>query len=210
MWPTWLVLWGWALLTVAGLIYWIKDRVSAVSMPFPVYAAWGLAIIFFGPLGALSYLVVKGSSAAWRSALQESLFSSAGVTTALLFQTVIVATLKPEGSIVWLAISLAFMIGWLLFRAPQRAARLGEGYLVAARRTFYSQILVTLLALAGQLGALILLEMRWFPFGEDITHPLYWIQLIPAGIAGALLVFPYHCWLAWRERAKIRENFICT
>ncbi|MBN1660497.1 MAG: DUF4396 domain-containing protein [Anaerolineae bacterium] len=161
---------------------------------------WDSAITVFGPVGLLTYWLeyeqAEGSS--WRRVLGATMYSVIGTSAGLLLPIVFCYVFLPDRSIRPLVLLAPLVVGWLVFRAPLMAARMRIGYVRAAGRALLTEIISTCLVIAGLVPVLYLGVDHWLGGQNDLAHPLWWGILNLAVPAGALLVYPFHLWLADR------------
>ncbi|MBN1659268.1 MAG: DUF4396 domain-containing protein [Anaerolineae bacterium] len=161
---------------------------------------WDSAITAFGAVGLCAYWLeyeqVEGSS--WRRALGATMYSVMGTSAGLLLPIVFCYVFLPDRSIGPLVLLAPLVVGWLAFRAPLLAERMRIGYARAAGGALLTEIISTCLIMAGLFPILYLSAGHWLGGQNDLAHPLWWGIVNLAAVAGALLVYPFHLWLAHR------------
>jgi hypothetical protein len=68
----------------------------------------------------------------------------------------------------------------------------------AAGRALLTEIISASLVLAGLFPVLYLGVIQWLSGHNDLARPAWWGILGLAAVAGALVVYPFHLWLARR------------
>ncbi|MGD8794257.1 MAG: serine hydrolase, partial [Anaerolineae bacterium] len=169
---------------------------------------WGLALaaiaILLGLLGFGAYRLACRLAARppvatpWPRALGLTAWSVAGNTIGLLLLLAFYTLFLPGGSTGSLVLLVPFLVGWLVFRAPRLAARLGIGYGRALRRALLTELISAGLVLAGMFPVLYLGVNDWLDGRIDLVSPPWWGLLALAAALGALVAYPFHLWLARR------------
>lgn len=197
------LLWAWPVLGGLSLLGLVGDLARHRLSPLTVWLSWVWIVLIFGPVGLavywLAYREDKDAKANRRLALGATLHCTSGNAAGfcLLFAAIIL--LRPQGDLLLLALVLPLFVGWMVFRAPIFAHQTGSGYLFALRRTLLTEVITTILVLAGMLPLIILLQIRWFPLANfDLNNPLLWIMISLAAMVGALVAYPFNYWLARR------------
>jgi uncharacterized membrane protein len=162
--------------------------------------AWEWIAVAFGPLGLLAYWLDnrQAGGSSWRRALGSTVYSVIGNTAGLLALLAFYYFFVPNGSIGPIALLAPLLVGWLAFRAPQLGARLRMGYPRAAGRALLTEIISASLVMAGLFPVLYLGVIHWLSGHNDLARPAWWGIFGLAVLAGALLVYPFHLWLARR------------
>ena len=196
MYPFWLL--GLLVLFPMCLGYrWFKRR---QPLDRGLRLAWEWIVVAFGPLGLLAYWLDDGQAGGslWRRALGGTVYSVIGNITGLLGLLAFYYFFVPNGSIGPIVLLAPLLVGWLAFRAPQLGARLGMAYPRAAGRALLTEIISASLVLAGLFPVLYLGVIHWLSGHNDLARPAWWGILGLAAVAGALVVYPFHLWLARR------------
>jgi hypothetical protein len=201
---------AWFVLTAGSLIVLAWDLVRGTGARWGIRLAWVLVTVLFGPLGLLSYRRSyrrpgQQVSNGWR-ALGASMYSVTGIAAGLVFVIVSFYLFLPAGDAGPLILVAPLLVGWLIFRAPLVAARLGGRYWVAVRRTLPAEFISTILVLIGMLPVLILLPdilstEWWGGFARDPSSQLFWGIVSLAAIVGAVILYPYNVWMVRRGSA---------
>ena len=197
------LLWVWPILTGLSLLGLLWNLARSRPSPLGSWLSWAWVVLIFGPLGFVVYRVshrrTRSSRADGWHALCATLHCASGNAAGLCLLFALIMLLQPQGDLLLLALVFPLLVSWLVFRAPTFAQKTGRGYLFALRRTLLTEIITTILVLAGMLPLIILLQSRWFPLGNfDLTDPLFWIMISLAATAGALFAYPFNYWLAHR------------
>jgi hypothetical protein len=204
MWLAWLVL------TAGSLIVLAWDLARGTGARWGTILAWVLVTLLFGPLGLLSYLRLyrrPGQQAShWWRALGASLYSVTGNALGLLIVIAPYYLFLPDKNAGPLILVAPLLVGWLIFRAPLVAARLGGRYWVAVRRTLLPEFISTILVLIGMLPVLILLPdivstEWWGSFANDPSSWVFWGVVSLGAMVGALILYPYNVWMVRRGSA---------
>jgi CubicO group peptidase (beta-lactamase class C family) len=195
--------WAWPALVGLSLLGLLWDLARSRPRPRAAWLSWAWIVFVFGPLGYVVYrLAVRGAGGAratWLRALASSLYCAGGNAAGFCLLFALVALLQPQVDLLLPALVFPLLVGWLAFRAPAFAHQAGQGYGRALRRTLLAEVSTALPVLAGMLPAIILLQVRWFPAGNlEPAHPLFWLMISLAAMAGALLAYPINYWLARR------------
>lgn len=202
---------GWLVLVALSLNVLAWDLERRTPAPGGIKLAWALAVLVFGPLGLLGYVVSyrtplhalesQTAGAAWGRALGPAMISVAGyITVAALGLGILVRFLPDAGPVGALAATYLapFAFGWLALRAPLLAWQAGLPYGVAILRAALAEFISATLAFAGIYPTLAFLQSHWFDGGFDLVDPRFWIMLPLAGLAGVTVAYPFHVWLARR------------
>ncbi len=200
----------WLVLSAGSLIVLGWDLARGTGARWGIRLAWVLVTVLFGPLGLLSYLRSyrrpgRQVSMWWR-ALGASTYSVTGNAAGLVLVIASFYLFLPAGDAGPLILVAPLLVGWLIFRAPLVAARLGGRYWVAVRRTLPAEFISTILFLIGMLPVLILLPdilltEWWGGFANDPSNWLFWAVLSLAAIVAALILYPYNIWMVRRGSA---------
>jgi len=70
----------------------------------------------------------------------------------------------------------------------------GGSYLVAIRRTFFSEFVSMNMVMVGMIPVMVILMSR-LPGGNDPKRPLFWGIMSLATMAGALTAYPINSWM---------------
>jgi CubicO group peptidase (beta-lactamase class C family) len=199
-----LLLWGWYLLTTGGLVFLVLEIIRRQLRGFGWAVAWLLIGALFGPLGIAAYLLsyrnpATRQSTGWK-ALGMATFIVIGNMTSLILLTVFQPHFLLESSILVLVLPLAFLVDWLALLSPLVASTRAIRYWKAVLQTLLTAFFTSHLAFVGILPVVILLAIRWFLNGFDLTRPLFWFMMTIGGLAGVVLVYPLSFWLARRKR----------
>jgi uncharacterized membrane protein len=161
---------------------------------------WEWVVVAFGPLGLLAYWLDQrqAGGSSWRCALGATVYSVIGNAAGLLMLLTVYYVLIPNSSIGLLMLLAPLLVGWLAFRAPLLGVRLEIGYLRAAGRGLLTEMISSSLAMAGLFPVLYLGVIHWLAGRNDLARPAWWGIFGLAMLAGALLVYPFHLWLARR------------
>ena len=193
---------AWLVLTAGSLIFLIWDLTRITPARWSSILAWVLVIVLFGPLGLLSYLYSYrrqgGQVSHWWRALGSSMYSVTGNAAGLFL---VIVPFLPDGNAGPLILVAPFLVGWLIFRTPLIAARLGSAYWVAARQSLLAEFISTILILTGMITVLMLLPEKYWFFTFDPKNLLFWELLTLGAVAGALIVYPYNLWMVRRDSA---------
>jgi hypothetical protein len=167
---------------------------------------WLALAAFFGPLGLIMYLVSRRNqelnTSRWWRGLVAALFSSAGKGVGLLAVILFFRFITPDANSGPLTILVPFLVGWMIFRAPQIRSRKGVSYWIALCRSVLGELGSTLLVLAGMLPVLIILpEKTWF-FSADPAHPNFWGLVSLSAIAGTVIVYLFCVWVEGRDSSR--------
>lgn len=205
------VLLGWIVLTIVALIYLLVDFSRQNTWRRPYKLAWLLITALFGILGIIAYLASGGRQAdryptlpPWRRALGPALFSVTGNMVGLTLGLVVVYVWFPDTPGAPPAILGMLLTGWLLFRTPLAAWVTTRRYWSLLPRTFLLELGSTFFVLLGSLPTMIfLMNVIQDPVPDD---PLFLVVLVPAALAGTLVVYLYAIWLVSRRRSWVNEN----
>jgi CubicO group peptidase (beta-lactamase class C family) len=202
-----MLLWAWPVLIGLSLLGLLWDLARSMPSPLAVWFSWAWIVLIFGPLGFAVYQVshreTKSSGANWRRALGATLSCASGNGAGFYLLFALITLFQPQGDLLLLALVFPLLVGWLILRAPMFAHQTGGGYLLALRRTLLTEVITTILVLAGMLPVIILLQFCWFPLGNfDVMNPLLWLMVSLAAMAGALVTYPFNYWMA-------RRGFLC-
>ena len=196
-------LWGWAVLTAAGLAFLVRDIAKRQISGIGWSICWLLIGAVFGPLGLAVYLLAYRNLPAVRAvgwkALGMAVFSAVGNVTGLVLLVLLQMLFLQDNSLILLVIPVSFQVSWLFFFAPLAASTSSISYWRAAWRTLLTALVSACFVLAGLFPVLILLTIRWFLPGVDLANPLFWVMMVTCGIAGALACYPFSLWLAYRR-----------
>lgn len=217
-----LILGGWLLLAVIGLVVLFKDMLGRGTAPLAGWFDWLLTLLIFGPAGWLAYALagrdMRSGHLGWRAALGWSALASAWFSLGILLLTIFQTIFLPDGSVIVLILILPPLLVWLCFQARLLVARsennveVGDKpaqtqvslpYFKAARRTFFQSLALSVLMLAGNMLLIILLSLWWFPFGQRGTSLLDIVMLVLAGLGGTLFAFPFYLWRTRKKRAEV-------
>jgi CubicO group peptidase (beta-lactamase class C family) len=212
-----LLLWAWPVLTGLSLLGLLWNLARSGAPPLGVWLSWTWIVLVFGPLGLAAYLVshrgAEGPRANWRRALSATFSCASGNAAGFYLLFTLIVLFQPQGDLLLLTLVFPLLVSWLIFQAPIFAHRTGGGYLVALRGTLLTAVITTILVLAGMLPVIILLQLRWFPLGNfDVMNPLLWLMVSLAAMAGALVAYPFHYWMArrgflsWHGRISVDDK----
>jgi len=200
-------------LILLAVLLWRRPRV-----PFGARLLWLLATIFLGPVG----LAACWLSGRWPGSAEESTKLISPVRRALGSTAWAVAgnlcgVMVYLGLIIYVFIPqlhsnlilptavmvlLAFCVGRLIYVATRWFSRSDARFLASFRRPWYVEAVSVCLILAGAVPIFVVSERifrRWLgAFVLDLSYPPLWGGLILAGLAGALVAYPFHWWLIRR------------
>jgi hypothetical protein len=196
---------AWGLLVAVSLVLLLTRLVQGSSLPLVVALIWVLSTALFGPLGLLAYWLTHrlptrtgNTPSSWQSALGATLCYATGNIMGILSLVAAYIVFIPSGSTGPLLLLAAFTVGWLGFRAPPLAVWTGCGYWRALYRTLLSELVSTMLVLAGAMPVFILLDRHWYPYASKLGSPLFWTLSVLGAFSGALVVYPLNLWLVHR------------
>jgi CubicO group peptidase (beta-lactamase class C family) len=197
------LLWAWPILIGLSLLGLLWNPGYSRPSPLAVWLSWAWIVLIFGPLGFAVYRVshreTKSSRANWRCALGATLSCASGNAAGFYLLFALITLFQPQGDLLPLALVFPLLVGWLIFRAPMFAHQTGGGYLFALHRTLLTEVITTILVLAGLLPVIILLQLRWFPLGNlNVMSPLLWLMVSLGAMAGGLFAYPFNTWMARR------------
>ena len=198
-----IILWSWLGLTIGSLAFLMLEIARGSLRGLGRALCWLLIGAAFGPLGLAAYLLSfrnqrTRQAIGWR-ALGMAVLLALGNITGLILVTIFQALVYPDISAVLLVIPVSFLVSWLAFIAPLASATKGIGYRKATWRTKLTAFIAACFALAGIFPMLLLLTIRWFLFGIDLTSPLIWVMMITCGMVAAVMVYPFSVWLVYRN-----------
>ena len=194
---------AWLLLTGVSLAILVWGLARSRGARWGMRLAWLLVTVLFGPLGLLAYLLsyrrLGQQASNWWHALGASMYSVTGNAVGLMLVMTFFYLFLPAGEAGPVILVPPLLVGWLIFRAPLVAARLGGRYWVAVRRTLLTEFISTILVLVGMLPVLIILQDRFFT--PNLNSPLFWGFISLGAIVGAVLLYPYNVWMVRRGSA---------
>jgi CubicO group peptidase (beta-lactamase class C family) len=196
-----LVLIAWGALTALSLAVLIWRMAHDTHTPSIAGWAWVVVTVAFGPLGLLVYCLVGRQQVRQVPGLRvlaASFCCATGNILGVLLLYVGAIVSRFEGNVGLLALLVPFTTGWLICRTPLFASRTRRSYLSALPRTFLTEVMSTMLVIAGVLPVSITLERLWFPYTYQLDSPLFWAMNLLAVLIGALIVFPLNLWMVHR------------
>ncbi len=197
-----MLIWVWPILVGLSLLGLLWNLARSRPSPLAVWLSWAWIVLIFGPLGfavyRVSYRETKSSRANWRCALGATLSCASGNAAGFYLLFALITLFQPQGDLLLLALVFPLLVGWLIFRAPMFAHQTSGGYLFALRRTLLTEVITTILVLAGTLPVIILLQFRWFLGNFDVMDPLFWLMVSLAAMSGVLFAYPFNYWMARR------------
>ncbi len=206
----------WVILGLASIVYlsWtlFQDKKKVLEMRW----IWLALIVFFGPLGLLLYLVsgrYQGlKTSRWWRGLVRAMVSVSGNGLGLLIMACYYSYISPDADAGPLIILVPFLVGWMIFRAPQVSSRTGVGFWTALYRSALVELGSTVLVMVGMLPILFILPDEIWYFSRDLAQPQFWGLVSLSAIAGTAIVYLYSVWLENREikrrdHPNIERNF---
>jgi hypothetical protein len=199
----WVILSLMSILFVAWTLFRGKKKVQEMRW------AWLVLVVFFGPLGLITYLISDRyqelKTSRWWRGLEGAMVSISGTGVGLLIMICVYQYITPDADAGPLIILVPFLVGWMIFRAPLERSRAGISYWKALYRSTLIELGSTVLALAGMLPILIILpDEIWF-FSRDPVHPQFWGLVSLSAIAGTVTVYLYSVWLEYRRSAQDKQ-----
>jgi CubicO group peptidase (beta-lactamase class C family) len=209
-----------------GLLLWLSMTLASflllaglLGRAYPLHgmlkAAWLVSAAIFGLFALLAFLLSDGRQEpprkqipVWLRAFAPTLFQAAAQTLLLALAMFAILRLDPEvDQAVLYILPIMFLGGWLLCRAVPGAILTCCGLVRSLLRTLPLAIATTLLATAGALPVLIVATGRLM-HGVWPGSPIYWLGVVPAAIAAALLLYPleillvYKGWEIWPRESR--------
>lgn len=194
---------AWIFLTIIGVALslwnWIRYREGF----WWVNLIWMFAILIFGPLGLLGYLLSFRKPGAvkipWRRSLGAGMYSL--VAYLFLFLVFLLLTFNDlfgeyaSISIILLLVA-SLLLGLFVFRAPLQVIRLRVNYGQALRQSIIPEVITVNSAITGMLFAAILLLNRWIaPFDMTIRSANFWIFVFITALIGFITSYPFNLWM---------------
>ena len=196
----------WVILSLVSIILvaWalFRDKKRVLEMRW----IWLALVVFFGPLGYITYLIsVRNQEltiSRWWRGLVAAMMSAAGKGMGVLIVICYYNYIAPDTDAGPLIVLVPFLIGWIAFRAPLDRSRAGISYWRALYRSTLSELGSTVLVLAGMLPTLIIFPDKVWFFSIDPAHPGFLGLVSLSAIAGTVTVYLYSVWLEYRRSAQ--------
>jgi CubicO group peptidase (beta-lactamase class C family) len=170
-------------------------------------AMWTLATLILGPLAVGVHGLVRrkrGSAplTAWRQAAGSALFSITAYTIAWGLAISILMGLPGEPHpllLLGLFYLTPLVLGLLVVRGPSLARAGRAGFGSALRRVVAAEIATVNLGFAVLFPLTMMVQQRVLSTIPHPTSPFFWGMMAPMAMAGWLVLFPLHSWMARRE-----------
>lgn len=192
----------WLFLVAGCLLILAWDMELGKPSPGRSKPVWALVVLVFGPLGLGAYLLssrsklrLAGTSLpVWRLALAGTAARVVMMIVWIVFLYLFLINFEVDSSpahILGIGCLLPILISLFAIAAPVTNHVLATGYWGAVWKSAQNEFVSIILIFVGMFPALYQLDSAWFPAGTQMTDPIFWVMIPLAGLAGALLYYPY-------------------
>ena len=195
----------WFMLTAASLIFVIYDLQKNTPAMGVMKLAWGLIVLYTGPVGLFVYLLscrqpMPGThdayiAAHWKQSVGSLMHCVAGDATGIILGAVVTFHLGlPNGLDIIIEYIAAFVVGLFVFQALFMRSMFGGSYFTAVKKTFFSETVSMNFVMVGMIPVMAILRAK-MPGGDDPAGLMFWGISSLATIAGGLTAYPVNSWL---------------
>jgi len=210
-WLFWAVI-VWLAVTAGSLAFLAWDVAHGTRVSWAMRMIWGLAVLLFGPVGLLAYVLsCRGPQrsptgpkcALARFSLGSTLCSVVGSAVGVLIGFVLRSAFPSLAigaeKMILIFYGLPLIVGLLALRAPLMASLQGSSYWRGLRRALPVEMISANAVLLGLFPATVL-PIKWLerfplpPAGEP-HNPVFWGVLVLGALVGALTAYLPHMWM---------------
>ena len=195
----------WFMLTAASLIFVIYDLEKNTPAMGVMKLAWGLIVLYTGPVGLFIYLLscrqpMPGThdafiAAHWKQSVGSLMHCVAGDATGIILGAIVTFHLGlPNGLDIIIEYIAAFVVGLFVFQALFMRSMFGGSYFTAVKKTFFSETVSMNFVMVGMIPVMAILRAK-IPGGDDPGGLMFWGISSLATIAGGLTAYPVNSWL---------------
>jgi hypothetical protein len=195
----------WFMLTAASLIFVIYDLQKNTPAMGVMKLAWGLIVLYTGPIGLFVYLLsckqpMPGThdayiAAHWKQSVGSLMHCVAGDATGIILGAIVTFHLGlPNGLDIIIEYIAAFVVGLFVFQALFMRSMFGGSYFTAVKKTFFSETVSMNFVMVGMIPVMAILRAK-IPGGDDPAGLMFWGISSLATIAGGLTAYPVNSWL---------------
>jgi len=195
----------WFMLTAASLIFVIYDLEKNTPAMGVMKLAWGLIVLYIGPVGLFVYLLscrqpMPGTHDAfiashWKQSVGSLMHCVAGDATGIILGAIVTFHLGlPNGLDIIIEYIAAFVVGLFVFQALFMRSMFGGSYFTAVKKTFFSETVSMNFVMVGMIPVMAILRAK-IPGGDDPAGLMFWGISSLATIAGGLTAYPVNSWL---------------
>ncbi len=195
----------WFILTAASLLFVIYDLEKNTPAMGVMKLAWGLIVLYTGPVGLFIYLLscrqpMPGThdvyiAAHWKQSVGSLMHCVAGDATGIILGAIVTFHLGlPNGIDIIIEYIAAFIVGLFVFQALFMRSMFGGSYFTAVKKTFFSETVSMNFVMVGMIPVMAILRAK-IPGGDDPGGLMFWGISSLATIAGGLTAYPVNSWL---------------
>ena len=195
----------WYALTGASLVFLIYDLETNTPSMRVMKLAWILIVLYTGPLGLFIYMLscrqpMPGThdefiASHWKQSVGSLMHCVAGDATGIILGAIVTYHLPlPNGIDLVIEYATAFVMGLLIFQALFMKSMVGDSYLEAVKKTFFSETVSMNFVMVGMIPVMAIMRMK-IPGEDDPKGLMFWGISSLATIAGAIAAYPVNSWL---------------
>jgi hypothetical protein len=195
----------WFILTGLSLIFLIYDLHTNTPSMGIMKLAWVLIVLYTGPFGLFIFLLTcrqpldeshdEFIKAHWKQSIGSMIHCIAGDATGIILAAIVTFHLGlPNGLDLIIEYSTACLFGLLIFQALFMKSMLGGNYLLAVRKTIFSETVSMNMVMVGMIPVMAI-GRGLIPGGDDPKGLMFWGIASVATIAGGLTAYPMNSWL---------------
>jgi len=200
-----LILWFTLTLLSLGFIIW--DQYTNTPSMRIMTLAWGLIIIYMGPIGLFIYFTscrqpLPGThdvfiAAHWKQAVGSLIHCIAGDATAIIVMASILHfTEIPNGTEVVVEYVAAYLFGLFIFQALFMRSMFAT-YKEAVMKSIFAETVSMNMVMAGMFPVIVIVK-HFLPESSNPTTLYFWGSMSLATLVGFVLAYPINSWMVKR------------
>jgi len=203
---------AWLMLTAVSFLILVFDRVRKRGSSAWNNAAWFLVVLVLGVPGLAAYFLSTRSLVSvsansqlpkpWRIAIGMTAvrvaFYALWIAAVIMFLVYFLPDTNP-GILLGLTYVVPLVVSVFTFSGIIVHSKTGEGYWSSVRKSIVSEFVSMSLVFVGVFPVVFFLLNVLFPGNLAISNPLYWFGISIAGLAGAIVLYPFNLWMAHRR-----------
>jgi Domain of unknown function (DUF4396) len=197
----------WYLLTALSVGYLIWDQLVNTPSMWVMGLAWGLVMLYTGPIGLFFYLIscrqpMPGThdqfiDVHWKQALGSEIHCVAGDATAIIIAAAVLHYFPlPNGLEAIVEYAAAYLFGLFIFQALFMRSMFST-YGEAVRHTIFVETVSMNMVMLGMIPTVLVIKAL-FPIASNPELPYFWGMMSLATLLGFITGYPINSWLVKR------------
>lgn len=195
----------WFILTGLSLIFLVYDLQTNTPSMGIMKLAWVLIVLYTGPVGLFIFFLscrqpLPGThdeyiKPHWKQSVGSMIHCIAGDATGIILAAIVTFQIGlPNGLDLIIEYSTAYLFGLLVFQALFMKSMLGGNYLLAVRKTIFSETVSMNMVMVGMIPVMAIMR-GLIPGGDDPKGLMFWGIASVATLAGGITAYPINSWL---------------